>query len=365
MRFLTNLDRSFEAPQVMVQLLLGVNSAIFLLCIFQSKETSIPPELLFRYGAMYSAAIERGEYWRLIAAGFLHANPLHIFGNMLCLVLWGGLLEKRLGAFYFTCIYVSGLVGGAIVSDITHAGPYLSVGASGAISAVLGALLSLRLLGRLGLPWSFFVINIGLNIALAASVTRIDWGAHLGGFAAGMAACVCLDILERMFALVLRCKFPEFVKMNGFIVFVIVAAYCWKNSVLPLSQQNIWVLALGVVVISLAAVKVTDLILSMKKGLAVVVVAFALANAALVLLWNGALAQALASLCAGRSSVPDSIIVAMASACTNVERSIVVAAVSVFALTMLLYWRQFVRGISDVGFVGGALRGERTRHRGL
>jgi rhomboid protease GluP len=152
MRFQTNLDRSFEAPQVMVQLLLGANLAIFLLCVLQSKETSIPPDLLFRYGAMHSGAIERGEFWRLIAAGFLHASPLHLFGNMLCLVLWGGLLEKRVGALYFTWIYGAGLVAGALVSDLIHPGPYLSVGASGAISAVLGALLSLRLLGRIALP---------------------------------------------------------------------------------------------------------------------------------------------------------------------------------------------------------------------
>jgi len=363
MRFLTNLDRSYEAPQVMVQLLLGVNAAIFLLCIAQSKDMSIPPEFLFRYGAMYSGAIERGEYWRLIAAGFLHANPLHILGNMLCLVLWGGLLEKRLGALYFTFIYLSGLVAGGIVSDLSHAGPYLSVGASGAISAVLGALLALRLLGRIGLPWSFFVINIGLNIALAVSVAKIDWGAHLGGFVGGMIACVCLDILERLFARLLRCKFPEFLKMNGFIVFVIVAAYCWNNSVFPLAQQNVWVLALGVVVVSLAAVKVTDLILSMKKGLAIVVVTFALANAALVWLWSDGLARLLASLCTGWLRGSD--VIAVTSVCANVDRSIVIAALSVLALTMLLYWRQFVRGISDVGFVGGALRGERTRQQGL
>jgi hypothetical protein len=92
---------------------------------------------------------------------------------------------------------------------------------------------------------------------------------------------------------------------------------------------------------------------------------FAVANAALVLLWNGALAQALASLCAVRSSVPDAIIVAVAGVCTDAMRSIVVAALCVFALTMLLYWSRFVRGISDVGFVGGALRGERARHQGL
>jgi membrane associated rhomboid family serine protease len=365
MRYLSGSGHSFESPQVTVQLLLAVNVVVYGLCMMQSGQANIPAELLFRYGAMYSGAIELGEFWRFIASGFLHASPLHSFGNMLCLVLWGGLLEKRVGALYFMCIYASGLVVGAIVSDITHAGPYLSVGASGAISAVLGALLSLRLLGGIGLPWSFFVINISLNIALALGVSRIDWGAHLGGFLAGMVACVFLDLLERLFARLLRCRFPEFVKMNGFVVFVIVAAYCWNNPMFPLSLPNFWVLALGAVVVCLAAVKATDLVLSMKKGLAVVVAALAVANAGLVLLWSGALARGLASLCAAQFKIPDAAAVAVAGTCANVDRSIMVAAAIAFLTTMLLYWREFVRGVSDVGFVSGALRGERARHPGL
>jgi membrane associated rhomboid family serine protease len=347
---------SFGSPQLTVQLLLGVNVVVYGLCVMQSGQADIPGELLFRYGAMYSSAIDRGEYWRLITAGFLHATPLHILGNMLCLVLWGGPLERRLGALYFTLIYVSGLVVGGIVSNITHAGPYLSVGASGATSAVLGALLSLRLLRLTDLPWNFFVINIGLNIALAASASRIDWAAHLGGFAAGMIVCACLDVLERIFPLLLRCKFPEFVKMNGFVVFVIVAAYCWNTPLVALSQQTVWMLVLVAAVVGFAVVKVTDLVLSMKKGLAIVAAAFVVVNPLLVLLWSGGVASALAAVCAGRSG---SVV------CTNIDASILLAALGALAFTGLLYWPQIARGISDIGFVGASLRGERTRRQRL
>jgi rhomboid protease GluP len=348
--------RAFQSPPFTVQLLLAANILIYGLCVLQAGQANIPVELLFRYGAMYSGAIERGEYWRLITAGFLHAGPIHILGNMLCLALWGGPLERRVGALYFTLIYLSGLIAGAIVSNITHSGPYLSVGASGAISAVLGALLSLRLLRLVDLPWNFFVINIGLNIAIAASVARIDWGAHLGGFAGGMIACVCLDLLERVLPLLLRCKFPEFVKMNGFIAFVIVAAYCWNTSLVALSQPIVWVPVFVAVVVGLVAIKVTDIVLSMKKGLAVIAAAFVVANPLLVLLWSGGLVQALASLCVGRSG---SII------CMNIDGSIMLAAVGTLAFTALLYWPQFARGISDIGFVGASLRGERARRQRL
>src|SRR5262245_52217196 len=134
MRALRNTTGFFEAPYGIVQLLLGVNVAVFALCTLQSGLASIPAEMLFRYGAMYSLAIDRHEYWRLVAYGFLHADPVHLFVNMLCLVLWGGLLEKRLGSLYFALVYGSGLVVAAIVSNVTHHCAFLSVGASGAIS---------------------------------------------------------------------------------------------------------------------------------------------------------------------------------------------------------------------------------------
>jgi len=359
MRFIAGLDRTSSAPVVMVPLLLSVNVALYCWLFFQSQESNIPVNTLFRYGAMYSNALERGEYWRLVAAGFLHANPLHILGNMLCLVIWGGPLEKRLGALYFTCIYGAGLVAGAVASAIAHAGaPFLSVGASGAISALLGALLALQLLGRIRLPWSFFVINISLNIALAVGISRIDWAAHLGGFMAGMVACACLDLVERLFTRLLRCKFPEFVKVNTALAVATVAAYCWTKWSAAIAQQNIWLLLLTAIVVGFLLIKLLDLVLSMKKGLAVVVVAFAIVNAALAWLWSDGLAW----LCVGQFTRSNAVAVTV---CADVGRSVLLAAVIVLALTMLLYWRKFARGMADVGFVAGTLRAERDRHPGL
>jgi len=124
----------FASPHAAVYLLIGANIVVFALCAWQSGGDAIPGELLFRSGAMYSAAIERHEYWRLVAYGFLHANVLHIATNMLCLALWGGHLERRVGPFYFIVIYLCALIGGAVVGRYTHADPYLTVGASGGIT---------------------------------------------------------------------------------------------------------------------------------------------------------------------------------------------------------------------------------------
>jgi len=204
-----------------------------------------------------------------------------------------------------------------------------------------------------------------LNVVLAASSPRIDWGAHFGGFIAGMICCACLDILERALGWLLRCKFPEFVKMNAFCAFVIIVAYCWSKPMAGLSPQSAWVLLLLSAIAGLAVIKMLDLALSMKKGLAVVVVAFALTNGALVLLLRDVLAQTLTSLCAGPLGATNAIAAAVTRACTHVDVTIDVVAMSVFTITMLVYWPQFARGISDVGFVGASLRGERGRRRGI
>jgi rhomboid protease GluP len=358
-----NTKRFFDVPRGMAQLLLGVNVLVFALCLSQSGGANFSSEMLFRYGAMYSQALDRHEYWRLVAYGFLHANPIHLFANMLCLILWGGLLERRVEALYFTLIYLCGLVFGGIVSNVTHPGPYLSVGASGAISAILGALLCLRVLGKIALPWNFFVINIGLNVMIAVSAPRVDWQAHFGGFVAGMISCACLDLIEKTTAWWLRCKFPEFVKMNAFIAFGIVLTYCWARPVVDLQQA--WVFPVASMVVGLVAIKVLDVMLSIKKGLAAVVVVFALTNAILVLLLARLFDQALVSACLGQRSSTSAIAGALAKACENIDLSVSLAGMSVLAFTLLLYWPQFARGLADVGFVGASLRGERGRRWGV
>ena len=345
----------FEFPRGMAQLLVGANIVVFALCVSQSSTAEISLDVLLRYGALYSQALERHEYWRLISYGFLHANPIHLVANMLCLVLWGGLLERRVEALYFTVIYLCGLVFGGIASSVTHPGPYLAVGASGAISAVLGALLCLRVLGKIGLPWNFFVVNISLNVMIAIGASRVDWQAHLGGFVAGMVSCACLDLLEKTVMRMLRCKFPEFLKMNTFAAFAIVLAWIWSNFYL----QDIWVIPLLCLLAAAVVIKALDLILAMKKGLAVVVVMFALVNAVLVVLLSGMLAPAITSFCVTGAGSSAAAIVAMA--CKNVDLSIGLSAVGALALTFLFYWPHLVRGIADVGFVGAALRGERER----
>jgi membrane associated rhomboid family serine protease len=357
----------FEVPHTAVYLLLTANIVISALCFSQSGTPAAPAELLYRYGAMYSSALQRHEYWRLVAYGFLHVNVVHLATNMLCLALWGGHLEKRVGSLYFLIIYACALVFGALIGDSIHATPYLTVGASGATSGILGALLCLWILDKVDLQANFFAINIGLNIALALGNSRIDWGVHLGGFAAGLIACAILDLIEKINSRVLRCKFPEFAKTNIFVLACVCGLLLWSNGPAAITSGSQWWLPAGAFgLICLLLVKVVDIVLSLKKGLAIIVIVLAIANAAIVVLGSALSASFLSSACAPSRFAGSMPIESLAAAaCANPGPATGIAAGCVLTLTLLLYSQELHRGIRDIGFVGASLRAERMRRRGL
>ncbi|KJC35841.1 hypothetical protein UP09_32155 [Bradyrhizobium sp. LTSP885] len=352
----------FEVPHAAVYALMTATVLASGFCFIQAGGSSAPSELLFRYGGMYSAALARHEYWRLIAYGFLHVNFIHLTTNMLCLVLWGGHLERRVGPAYFVIIYFCAMAFGAIIGNAIHATPYLTVGASGATSGILGALLCLWIPGKLDVRFDFFAINIGLNAAFAISNSRIDWALHLGGFAAGLIACAVLDLVEKVTPYALRCKFPETVKVNLVLLGCAAALWLWTNQTQALLAGAAgWIAAAGFALACCTVVKLIDLALSIKKGLAIVVAALAVANAAGVVLGVQAVA---ASACVARwPRAPQENL--LGTFCSNSMLVAGLTAVGAVALTLLACSREIYRGIEDVGFVGASLRAERNRRHGL
>lgn len=108
---------------------------------------------------MYPPAINRGQYYRLLTSGFLHADTMHLIFNMLTLWFFGRVLEpyfaEYFGQFGFIIFYLVAIV----VSDIPtylkhrHSSSYASLGASGGVSAILFAFILLS-------PWSTIYIFI-------------------------------------------------------------------------------------------------------------------------------------------------------------------------------------------------------------
>jgi rhomboid protease GluP len=177
-----------------------------------------------------------------------------------------------------------------------------------------------------------------------------------------------IDLLEKANALVLRCKFPEFVKINAFIVVGGVALLLGSGRpITSLFGAGGWWLLAACLAACLLVIKLCDLLLSIKHGLAVIVVAFAVANGALVLVAGGASASGVRSVCASRN-FPPLVEIGNAlrdAACASPSLTLVIAAAAACALTILACSQELDRGIRDVGFVGVTLRAERKRRRGI
>ncbi|HVR94996.1 MAG TPA: rhomboid family intramembrane serine protease [Thermoanaerobaculia bacterium] len=147
-------------------------------------------QVLIDLGANHpELVLQRGEWWRLVASMFLHGGLMHLFLNGWALYQLGGLFEAWLGSTRLLATwFLSGIAGSLASILFTRS---LSVGASGAIFGLLGALIAFlvrrrdvlnsgakSLLGQLVL-WAV------INVVFGFSVPRIDNAAHLGGFAAG------------------------------------------------------------------------------------------------------------------------------------------------------------------------------------
>ena len=172
--------------------LIIINIAVFILELLAGGSTN---ELtLHRLGELdTSSVIYRHEYWRLLAALFLHYGPVHIFFNLFALLLLGPPLERQIGGLlFFVCYAVSGLGSSIAVVLLTRLrllDPVQLVGASGCIMGVVGTWAGFLLCHR-HLPLArqrlrnIFVI-VALQLAFDVVTPRVSMSAHLGGLFTG------------------------------------------------------------------------------------------------------------------------------------------------------------------------------------
>lgn len=152
----------------------------------------------------------------ILSAMFMHGGFLHLFGNLLYLWIFGDNVEHRFGAGVFLSFYlVSGIAAtlAQVVLDPSSVIPNL--GASGAISGVLGAYLVLFPRNRIRAIFLYFIVSVpaivaiglwivfqfvngyGAVMASEETVGGVAYGAHIGGFVAGMAMALFLRMVVR------------------------------------------------------------------------------------------------------------------------------------------------------------------------
>lgn len=154
------------------------------------------PEQLLRLGALPTAGIVRGEYWRLLTYALLHSAWWHIGLNTILLLMTGPVVERTSGARMTLVVSLSGAVLGGMAVLLVHRHDPASfeVGASGAFFALLAAALvltwrhsfapSARIYRRLRT-----VLIAGLAISFAPGVSL---AAHVAGLVAGGACALAM-----------------------------------------------------------------------------------------------------------------------------------------------------------------------------
>jgi len=160
--------------------------AIVALCVATFLLQMALGRALDNAGVNYGLAVQHGQLWRLWSCTFLHANLIHIGGNMWVLIVLGPFVEKVIGTPRFLVLYaISGLCG-SLLGGFVH--PMIpSLGASGAIWGIMAAAFGIALRPQRVLPpltamnikkrlLQPLLINVGLSL-----LPGVDAYAHLGG----------------------------------------------------------------------------------------------------------------------------------------------------------------------------------------
>ncbi len=193
----TGTPGQFSAfPATMV--LIAINLIVYLVEIAQGAgglgEQST--KTIYDFGGLFGPSVAEGEWYRLVASGFVHVSPLHIGFNMLLLYFLGRLLEPALGTPRFVALYFASLLAGSFGAMLLDPNA-VSAGASGAIFGLAGATFVVArgrgmdaIAGEIG-----FLIVFNLIFSFAAA--GISVGAHLGGLAGGVICALAIVAGER------------------------------------------------------------------------------------------------------------------------------------------------------------------------
>lgn len=169
-------------------IIVTINVLLFIACMFTGN-------LLYNIGAFsIKNIIEGREWYRIVTSMFLHADIQHLFSNMLILYYIGNVVEKHIGCVPYMIIYfLSGIVGNMFSAGYELlTGSYLSsVGASGAVFGIEGALLMLVLIYKgkcTEVTTGRLVFSIAFSLYCGFSSSHVNNAAHIGGVLAGFAA---------------------------------------------------------------------------------------------------------------------------------------------------------------------------------
>ncbi len=177
-----------------------VTYILIALCIIMFVVTGggYSTQKLIHFGANVGLLVKLGQYYRLVTCMFLHAGIMHILLNMYSLFIVGPRVEDFFGKWKFILIYFLSGISGSLLSFGLN-GDVVSVGASGAIFGLFGALVyfgySYR--GYIGaMVKSQIVPVVAYNLVMGFLIPGIDMWGHIGGLVGGLMVANMLGTIE-------------------------------------------------------------------------------------------------------------------------------------------------------------------------
>lgn len=177
--------RQFSENLSVTNIFLLIQVILFLLMTLFGGSTN--GYVLILFGAKYTPLIMAGQYWRLFAPIFLHIGITHLVMNSVLLYFLGNEIERIIGSWRFTIVYImSGFLGNLASYAFS---PSLSAGASTSLFGLFGVILYLsrkhsynRTFYQLGRSYG---VLIAMNIIFGFLNSGVDnWG-HMGGLLGG------------------------------------------------------------------------------------------------------------------------------------------------------------------------------------
>ena len=172
--------------------IIGICVLMFLLEVALSHSLNLTNQAVMDLGALNGERVFEGQWWRMLAAVFLHGGVLHIAFNMWALFNLGILGEILYGRRNYTILYLLCGLGGSALSIFWHP-ENVGVGASGAIFGIAGALLPAlkfqknpRVAAALRGSYRSIGLFVIYNLLFGAAIPFIDNSAHLGGLITGI-----------------------------------------------------------------------------------------------------------------------------------------------------------------------------------
>jgi rhomboid protease GluP len=179
-------------------MILLINTGLYVAMVAHSMRSNargggldLDPQTLFVFGAKYGPALQAGQWWRLITAGFLHGGLLHILMNSWVLFDLGAQAEETYGTSRYLTLYFISTITGFLAS--AYWSPTLSIGSSAGIFGLLGCMIAAGVRDKssygsamrgMYLKWAIYGFLMGL-IPGFFGIFAADNAAHLGGVAGG------------------------------------------------------------------------------------------------------------------------------------------------------------------------------------